>query len=118
MYVNIVRHSPNKGFLERNLARRIVPCSNGFRARNGDVGFYLDMTIKKRIWQDSEAIIDFLNFGHTVDLVADLATNHDISPSTIGVYGDWGSGKSILMHRRSMVMFKCLGLIVRTESLL
>lgn len=56
------------------------------------------MTIKKRIWQDSEANIDFLNFGYMVDLVADLATNRDISPSTIGVYGDWGSGKSSLMR--------------------
>ena len=32
-----------------------------------------------------------------VNLVADIATNRDLSPSTIGLYGDWGSGKSSLM---------------------
>lgn len=34
MYVNIVRRSPHKGFLDRNPARRIVPCLNGLGARN------------------------------------------------------------------------------------
>ncbi len=56
------------------------------------------MVNKKRIWQDSETEIDFLNFGYLVDLVVDLATNRDLSPSTIGIYGDWGSGKSSLMR--------------------
>lgn len=32
-----------------------------------------------------------------VDLVVDIATNKSLSPSTIGLYGDWGSGKSTLM---------------------
>lgn len=32
-----------------------------------------------------------------VDLVVDIATNRELSPSTIGLYGDWGSGKSSLM---------------------
>lgn len=32
-----------------------------------------------------------------VDMVVDIATNRDLSPSTIGLYGDWGSGKSSLM---------------------
>ncbi len=32
-----------------------------------------------------------------VDMVADIATNRELSPSTIGLYGDWGSGKSSLM---------------------
>lgn len=30
-------------------------------------------------------------------MVVDIATNRDLSPSTIGLYGDWGSGKSSLM---------------------
>lgn len=30
MYVNIVLYSPHKCFLDRNLVRRIVPCSDGF----------------------------------------------------------------------------------------
>lgn len=49
------------------------------------------------MWPDKESIIDYLNFGYLVDMVADIATNRDLSPSTIGLYGDWGSGKSSLM---------------------
>ena len=46
---------------------------------------------------DKETEIDYLNFGYMVNLVANIATNRDLSPSTIGLYGDWGSGKSSLM---------------------
>ncbi|KGN99757.1 hypothetical protein HR11_05980 [Porphyromonas macacae] len=49
------------------------------------------------MWPDKETEIDYLNFGYMVDLVADIATNRELSPSTIGLYGDWGSGKSSLM---------------------
>lgn len=49
------------------------------------------------MWPDKEAEIDYLNFGYMVDLVVDIATNRELSPSTIGLYGDWGSGKSSLM---------------------
>ena len=49
------------------------------------------------MWPDKETEIDYLNFGYMVDLVADIATNRDLSPSTIGLYGDWGSGKSSMM---------------------
>lgn len=49
------------------------------------------------MWPDKEAEIDYLNFGYMVDMVADIATNRKLSPSTIGLYGDWGSGKSSLM---------------------
>ena len=49
------------------------------------------------MWPDKEAENDYLNFGYMVDLVVDIATNRELSPSTIGLYGDWGSGKSSLM---------------------
>ena len=49
------------------------------------------------MWPDKETEIDYLNFGYMVNLVANIATNRDLSPSTIGLYGDWGSGKSSLM---------------------
>ena len=49
------------------------------------------------MWPDKETDIDYLNFGYMADMVADIATNRDLSPSTIGLYGDWGSGKSSLM---------------------
>lgn len=49
------------------------------------------------MWPDKETEIDYLNFGYMVDMVVDIATNRELSPSTIGLYGDWGSGKSSLM---------------------
>ena len=49
------------------------------------------------MWPDKETEIDYLNFGYMVDMVVDIATNRKLSPSTIGLYGDWGSGKSSLM---------------------
>lgn len=49
------------------------------------------------MWPDKESNIDYLNFGYLVNMVTDIATNRDLSPSTIGLYGDWGSGKSSLM---------------------
>lgn len=49
------------------------------------------------MWRDKETEIDYLNFGYMVDMVVDIATNRQLSPSTIGLYGDWGSGKSSLM---------------------
>ena len=49
------------------------------------------------LWSDKETEIDYLNFTYLVDMVVDLSTNRDLSPSTIGLYGDWGSGKSSLM---------------------
>ena len=49
------------------------------------------------MWQDKETDIDYLNFGYMVDMVVNIATNRELSPSTIGLYGDWGSGKSSLM---------------------
>lgn len=49
------------------------------------------------MWPDKEADIDYLNFGYLVDLIVDIATNRNLTPSTIGLYGDWGSGKSSLM---------------------
>lgn len=49
------------------------------------------------MWPDKETDIDYLNFGYMVDMVVNIATNRELSPSTIGLYGDWGSGKSSLM---------------------
>ena len=50
------------------------------------------------MWPDKEAKNDYLNFRYMVDLIVDIATNKSLSPSTIGLYGDWGSGKSTLMN--------------------
>lgn len=49
------------------------------------------------MWPDKETNIDYLNFGYIVDLIVEIAMNRELTPSTIGLYGDWGSGKSSLM---------------------
>ncbi|BCA85196.1 ATPase [Enterococcus saigonensis] len=49
------------------------------------------------MWKDSETEIDYLNFGHLTNLLTNLIDNDKLLPATIGVYGDWGSGKSSLI---------------------
>jgi predicted KAP-like P-loop ATPase len=49
------------------------------------------------MWKDSEAEIDFLNFDYLIGVLKDIIENEDLLPATIGVYGDWGSGKSSLI---------------------
>lgn len=53
--------------------------------------------MKNRMWKDSEADLDFLNFNYLVEQVVEISKDDNLSPATIGVYGDWGSGKSSLM---------------------
>ena len=49
------------------------------------------------MWKDSEADIDFLNFNYLAEQVVEISKDEKLSPATVGVYGDWGSGKSTLM---------------------
>ena len=49
------------------------------------------------MWSDKETNVDYLNFGYLVDLIVEIAMNRELTPSTLGLYGDWGSGKSSLM---------------------
>lgn len=49
------------------------------------------------MWKDSEAEIDFLDFDYLIGVLKDIISNDDLLPATIGVYGDWGSGKSSLI---------------------
>lgn len=50
------------------------------------------------MWKDSETEIDFLDYGYIVDILKDIICNDELLPASIGLYGDWGSGKSSLMH--------------------
>lgn len=49
------------------------------------------------MWKDCETNIDLLDFDYLVDVTKKIIMNDDLTPSTIGIYGDWGSGKSSLM---------------------
>lgn len=49
------------------------------------------------LWKDSETVVDYLNFDYIIDTVVNIVLDEELSPSSIGLYGDWGSGKSSLM---------------------
>lgn len=48
------------------------------------------------MWKDSETDIDLLDFDYLISMTKSIIENDDLTPSSIGVYGDWGSGKSSL----------------------
>lgn len=50
------------------------------------------------MWRDSETELDYLDFDYLIETVSNIIKNDDLLPSTIGVYGDWGSGKSSLIN--------------------
>lgn len=50
------------------------------------------------MWKDSETELDFLDYGYMVNLLKEIICNDELLPASIGLYGDWGSGKSSLMH--------------------
>jgi predicted KAP-like P-loop ATPase len=50
------------------------------------------------MWKDSETNIDFLDFEYLTKTVTDIINDKNLSPSSIGIYGNWGSGKSSLMQ--------------------
>ncbi|MBB6609688.1 NTPase [Pontibacter sp. Tf4] len=49
------------------------------------------------MWSDSETTNDLLGFRVHADLLEALVLDDGILPVTIGVFGDWGSGKSSIM---------------------
>ncbi len=50
------------------------------------------------MWSDNESLSDYIDFSHLVSAVSGIINNDDLLPCSIGVYGDWGSGKSSLMR--------------------
>ncbi|NTW01662.1 MAG: hypothetical protein HGA19_10160, partial [Oscillochloris sp.] len=50
------------------------------------------------MWSDNETATDLLGFAVHKDLVRQLVTTDHLLPLTIGVFGDWGGGKSSVMR--------------------
>lgn len=49
------------------------------------------------MWKDSETELDFLDFDYLKAILKATINDDDLLPASIGVYGDWGSGKSSLI---------------------
>ena len=49
------------------------------------------------VWQDNETAIDLLGFDIHANLIRSVITDPTVLPVTVGVFGDWGGGKSSIM---------------------
>jgi predicted KAP-like P-loop ATPase len=49
------------------------------------------------MWSDKESESDYLNFGEVSQLAVDILTSPGMLPVSLGVFGNWGSGKSSLL---------------------
>lgn len=49
------------------------------------------------MWSDNETEIDLLGFQVHATLIQSVVTDASLLPITVGVFGDWGSGKSSIM---------------------
>lgn len=49
------------------------------------------------MWPDTESDKDFLNFGEVSQLAVDILSEPKMLPISIGVFGNWGAGKSSLL---------------------
>jgi predicted KAP-like P-loop ATPase len=50
------------------------------------------------MWSDNETSSDLLGCQHVVEVVTSIIKDESLLPATIGVFGDWGSGKSSLLQ--------------------
>lgn len=50
------------------------------------------------MWHDNETSTDLLGFDYLSSALVEVLTEPRLLPVTVGVFGDWGSGKSSLMR--------------------
>jgi predicted KAP-like P-loop ATPase len=49
------------------------------------------------MWSDTESDKDYLNFGEVSQLAVDILSAERMLPVSVGVFGNWGAGKSSLL---------------------
>lgn len=50
------------------------------------------------MWPDNETVLDLIGYRVHADLVREVVMDAGMLPVTIGLFGDWGSGKSSIMR--------------------
>src|SRR6266568_4653402 len=50
------------------------------------------------MWSDNETSTDLLGFAVHKDLIRHVITDQALMPVTVGVFGDWGGGKSSILR--------------------
>jgi KAP family P-loop domain len=64
------------------------------------------------MWSDNETPIDLLGFQHLVTAITKIVRNDELLPATLGVFGDWGGGKSSLLQMAKAELEKDDGILV------
>ena len=49
------------------------------------------------MWSGSESNLDYLNFSEIAESVVDIINTPEMLPISIGIFGDWGAGKSTIL---------------------
>jgi predicted KAP-like P-loop ATPase len=49
------------------------------------------------MWKDCETETDYLDFDYLISVLKNIIADDSLLPASIGVYGDWGCGKSSLI---------------------
>jgi len=62
------------------------------------------------MWSDKESESDYLNFGEVSHLAVDILTSPKMLPVSLGIFGNWGSGKSSLLKliEKDLTQSDCL----------
>jgi hypothetical protein len=50
------------------------------------------------VWSDNETDVDLLRYAYLASSVSRIVRSERLLPTTVGVFGDWGSGKSSLLR--------------------
>lgn len=67
------------------------------------------------MWSDRESEIDYLNFGEVSKLAVDILATPGMLPISLGIFGNWGAGKSSLLKLIEKEL-KSLGEADKTKS--